>query len=100
VISRAKGETDGERDLENPAFRALVDNKFADWKLAGGLVQQPADYFLAELRELPAYTQITRHDCMEGWSEIAKWMSVPLCACSPMCAATVCSIHGMQGLSP
>ena len=33
---------------------------------------------LSELRALPARTQITRHDCVEGWSCIGKWTGVPL----------------------
>ncbi len=33
---------------------------------------------LAELRALPSRTQITRHDCVEGWSAIGKWTGVPL----------------------
>jgi DMSO/TMAO reductase YedYZ molybdopterin-dependent catalytic subunit len=35
---------------------------------------------LADLRALPARTQITRHDCVEGWSSIAKWRGVRLAA--------------------
>ena len=31
-----------------------------------------------ELQAMPARTQITRHDCVEGWSCIAKWTGVPL----------------------
>ena len=27
---------------------------------------------------MPARTQITRHDCVEGWSAIGKWKGVPL----------------------
>ena len=33
---------------------------------------------LADLRALPARTQTTRHDCVEGWSAIGKWAGVPL----------------------
>ena len=33
---------------------------------------------LAQLRAMPARTQITRHDCVEGWSAIGKWTGVPL----------------------
>ena len=31
-----------------------------------------------QLRALPSRTQITRHDCVEGWSCIGKWKGVPL----------------------
>jgi DMSO/TMAO reductase YedYZ molybdopterin-dependent catalytic subunit len=33
---------------------------------------------LAQLQAMPSRTQITRHDCVEGWSCIAKWTGVPL----------------------
>jgi len=60
-------------------YRALAGSAFAEWKLQiDGLVQQPAAFTLAELREMPARTQITRHDCVEGWSAIGKWKGVPL----------------------
>jgi DMSO/TMAO reductase YedYZ molybdopterin-dependent catalytic subunit len=43
-----------------------------------GLVEAPFRLSLAELRKLPARTQVTRHDCVEGWSAIGKWTGVPL----------------------
>ena len=33
---------------------------------------------LSDLRALPSRSQITRHDCVEGWSAIGKWTGVPL----------------------
>lgn len=52
---------------------------FADWRLAvGGLVATPATFSLAELKAMPARSQITRHDCVEGWSAVGKWTGVPL----------------------
>jgi DMSO/TMAO reductase YedYZ molybdopterin-dependent catalytic subunit len=33
---------------------------------------------LDDLRAFPARTQITRHDCVEGWSCIGKWTGVQL----------------------
>ncbi|MEA1834454.1 molybdopterin-binding protein [Methylobacterium durans] len=61
------------------AYRALVKRKFADYRLEiGGLVETPLQLSLAELRALPSRTQVTRHDCVEGWSCIGKWTGVPL----------------------
>jgi len=61
------------------AYAALLANRFADWRLkVDGLVARPAAYSLAALKLLPARTQITRHDCVEGWSAIGKWTGVPL----------------------
>jgi DMSO/TMAO reductase YedYZ molybdopterin-dependent catalytic subunit len=60
-------------------YRQLLEGGFRDWHLqVGGLVARPARYGLAELQAMPARTQITRHDCVEGWSVIGKWTGVPL----------------------
>ncbi|PXB00052.1 molybdopterin-binding protein [Nostoc sp. 3335mG] len=54
-------------------------NGFADWRVpVEGLVDHPQAYSLAQLRAMPARSQITRHDCVEGWSAIGKWTGVPL----------------------
>jgi DMSO/TMAO reductase YedYZ molybdopterin-dependent catalytic subunit len=72
---RANGTT-------NPAgadYRALAATGFADWRLkVGGLVERPTEFSLDDLRTMPARTQITRHDCVEGWSSIGKWTGVQL----------------------
>jgi DMSO/TMAO reductase YedYZ molybdopterin-dependent catalytic subunit len=60
-------------------YHALMQSGFKDWKLeVGGLVETPMAFSLAELRAMPARTQITRHDCVEGWSTIGKWKGVQL----------------------
>lgn len=61
------------------AYDRLVATRFADWRLSvTGLVRRPLSLSLAELKRLPARTQITRHDCVEGWSAIGQWTGVPL----------------------
>ncbi len=65
----------------NPQYLALATGGFADYRLAvDGLVEKPASLSLAELRALPSRTQITRHDCVEGWSAIGKWKGARLSA--------------------
>jgi DMSO/TMAO reductase YedYZ molybdopterin-dependent catalytic subunit len=60
-------------------YAAHVEQNFAEWTLEiGGLVQTPMSWSLAAIKELPSRTQITRHDCVEGWSAIGKWTGVPL----------------------
>jgi DMSO/TMAO reductase YedYZ molybdopterin-dependent catalytic subunit len=60
-------------------YAAMVANGFADWRLkVDGLVKTPLELTLAQLREMPARTQITRHDCVEGWSCIGQWKGVRL----------------------
>jgi len=66
--------TNGTANPSTPEYNALVANNFADWRLqVGGLVQRPLSLSLAQLRALPQRAQITRHDCVEGWSAIGKW---------------------------
>ena len=69
----------GNTDPDGAAYKAHATNGFKDWKLAvDGLVDAPATFSLAELRALPSRTQITRHDCVEGWSAIGQWTGVQL----------------------
>jgi DMSO/TMAO reductase YedYZ molybdopterin-dependent catalytic subunit len=64
---------------DSALYRQLLAGQFAGWRLrVGGLVARPAQYSLADLRAMPSRTQITRHDCVEGWSVIGKWTGVPL----------------------
>jgi DMSO/TMAO reductase YedYZ molybdopterin-dependent catalytic subunit len=72
---RANGTT----SLDDPAYEALAANKFADWRLkVSGLVDRELSLSLDDLRALQARAQITRHDCVEGWSCIGKWKGPPL----------------------
>jgi DMSO/TMAO reductase YedYZ molybdopterin-dependent catalytic subunit len=60
-------------------YKRLADGGFSDYQLKiGGLVRHPLSLSLAELRALPARSQITRHDCVEGWSAIGGWTGVQL----------------------
>jgi DMSO/TMAO reductase YedYZ molybdopterin-dependent catalytic subunit len=60
-------------------YAEMVENHFSAWKLKiDGMVNQPMELSLADLKKLPSRTQITRHDCVEGWSAIGKWTGVPL----------------------
>jgi DMSO/TMAO reductase YedYZ molybdopterin-dependent catalytic subunit len=73
--------SNGTSEPDNPLYEAMVANGFADYQLkVDGLVEKPASFSLAQLRELPSRTQITRHDCVEGWSAIAKWKGAKLAA--------------------
>ncbi|MDP3659734.1 molybdopterin-dependent oxidoreductase [Phenylobacterium sp.] len=60
-------------------YRALLANDFRDWRLVvDGLVSTPLSLSMAELRAQPSRSQITRHDCVEGWSSIGKWTGARL----------------------
>lgn len=72
--------TNGNVMPNSPAYRAHLAAGFSGWRLiVDGLVERPLGLALSQLLRLPARTQITRHDCVEGWSGIAKWTGVPLC---------------------
>lgn len=63
----------------DPEYRSLLAGGFADWRLVvDGLVERPLSLGLSELRALPARTQVTRHDCVEGWSSIGQWTGARL----------------------
>ncbi|MDB5622731.1 MAG: molybdopterin-dependent oxidoreductase [Devosia sp.] len=69
----------GSTEPSTPQYVALRQGGFTDYRLqVTGLVEQPLSFSLAELRNMPARSQITRHDCVEGWSCIAKWTGTPL----------------------
>ena len=69
---RANGSQDAYNLPPDHIDRAA--HGFPDWRLrVEGLVMRPASFTLADLRALPPRTQITRHDCVEGWSCIGGW---------------------------
>jgi DMSO/TMAO reductase YedYZ molybdopterin-dependent catalytic subunit len=74
-LFRANGTTNPDTD----EYNGFAKSNFVDWRLAvGGLVERPLQLSLADLRSMPSRTQITRHDCVEGWSCIAKWTGTRL----------------------
>lgn len=72
---RANGNT----GVPGPAYARLAAGQFADWRLEiDGLVHRPLALSMAEMRAFPQRSQVTRHDCVEGWSAIAKWQGPQL----------------------
>ena len=72
-------KANGTLEPTDADYQALKRGGFEGWRLqVGGLVEAPAAFTLAELRAMPSRTQITRHDCVEGWSSIGKWKGVQL----------------------
>lgn len=69
-VFRANGST----AVADAAYRAHFAQRFAQWQLrVDGLVRQPLTLPLSALKAMPQRSQITRHDCVEGWSAIGKW---------------------------
>ncbi len=86
----AKPGAYGEKDIspyfwhngaypESDEYRALYDAGFRDYRLrVHGLVENPVELSLADLRALPHHEQITQHFCIQGWSGVAKWGGVSM----------------------
>jgi DMSO/TMAO reductase YedYZ molybdopterin-dependent catalytic subunit len=69
----------GTLDPGTGQYAAHVASNFVDWRIeVTGLVEKPLSLSLADLKALPLRTQITRHDCVEGWSCIGEWTGAPL----------------------
>jgi hypothetical protein len=80
----ATGTTDPGSDKKaefGADYRRVQDGAFAEWRLpVAGSVAKPRAFTLAELKQFTPRTQITRHQCEEGWSAIVQWTGVPLAA--------------------
>lgn len=71
--------TNGNTMPESDDYAGHVSENFEFWKLVvDGLVANPLALSLAELMNMPKRTQITQHNCVEGWTAIGKWTGVPL----------------------
>ena len=72
-------KANGSINPQTPEYLALVADHFNSYRLqVNGLVRTPLALTLEQLRAMPSRSQITRHDCVEGWSCIGKWKGVPL----------------------
>lgn len=70
-------------------FEQLRRNDFRDWRLQiGGEIAQPLSLSLDDLRHMPKQTQITKHNCIQGWSGVAEWGGVPLSYILDLCHPT------------
>lgn len=64
---------------ESEEYKALFEGNFADYRLRiNGLVDNPVELDLVQLRAMPHHEQITQHFCIQGWSGIAKWGGVSM----------------------
>ncbi|WP_425437724.1 molybdopterin-dependent oxidoreductase [Nocardia nova] len=64
---------------DTPEYRALFDSRFTDYRLRiHGLVNNPVELSLDQLRAMPHHEQITQHFCIQGWSGVAKWGGVSM----------------------
>jgi DMSO/TMAO reductase YedYZ molybdopterin-dependent catalytic subunit len=69
----------GSTNPKTPEYLAIKADGFRSYRLqVRGMVERPLEFSLDALRALPMRTQVTRHDCVEGWSVIGQWTGVPL----------------------
>src|ERR1700688_2513078 len=62
-------------------WKALAAGDFKNYRLkVNGLVENPVELSLDDLRALGTKTQITLHHCIQGWSGIAEWGGLALAA--------------------
>ena len=60
----------------SPRTPTLADP--SSWRLrVGGLVRQPLEFSLEEIRGLGRLTYTVKHHCVEGWSAVATWSGLP-----------------------
>jgi DMSO/TMAO reductase YedYZ molybdopterin-dependent catalytic subunit len=72
-------KANGATDPADVSYKTSAMTGFKNWRIAvNGLVEKPLSLSLDDLRHMPQRTQITRHDCVEGWSCIGEWSGVPL----------------------
>ena len=97
------------RPPESEEYRELAQYNFLDWKLeVCGQVASPRHLSLEDLRKLPKQTQITKHNCIQGWSGVAEWGGVPmteiirLCGVKPQAKYAVFTSYqkGKQSVKP
>jgi methionine sulfoxide reductase catalytic subunit len=66
---------------DSPEYRALFDSGFTGYRLkVHGLVENPVELSLDQLRAMPHHEQITQHFCIQGWSGVARWGGVSMAA--------------------
>lgn len=71
--------SNGTRMPGGDDYARHVAEQFANWRLVvDGLVARPMSIPLQKLKAIPHRVQITRHDCVEGWSAIGKWHGLEL----------------------
>jgi DMSO/TMAO reductase YedYZ molybdopterin-dependent catalytic subunit len=67
-------KANGSIDPPDADYQAYAAKDFAGWTLiVDGMVEKPLALTLDQIKALPSRTQITRHDCVEGWSCIGEW---------------------------
>ena len=71
--------TSGVTSPRDERYQILKADGFRDWRFTvDGMVENPLQLSLAELKSMPSQAQVTLHTCDEGWSAIGEWTGVRL----------------------
>ena len=64
---------------DSTQWQQFRKGNFKAWNLLiSGLVTNPVQLSLKQLRAMPSVSQITKHVCIQGWSGVAQWRGVSL----------------------
>ena len=67
-------------------YEKLQKTNFSEWKLkVDGLVDNPIELSLEDIKNLPKQDQITKHNCIQGWTAVAKWGGVRMSDVMELC---------------
>jgi sulfoxide reductase catalytic subunit YedY len=62
---------------ESAEYRRMGANGFRDWRLeVTGLVERPLELSLEDLNRMPKHSHTAMHNCIQGWTGIARWGGV------------------------
>lgn len=86
---------------DTKAYEELRKNNFAGWKLeVHGMVENPLELSLEDLRKMPRQSQTTEHHCIQGWTAIGGWDGVPMNhiieSCRPLQGVRYVVFHSYQ----
>jgi DMSO/TMAO reductase YedYZ molybdopterin-dependent catalytic subunit len=69
----------GTLDPGTAEYQVHQASGFGNWRITvEGMVEHSLSLSMDDIKALPPRTQITRHDCVEGWSCIGEWTGAPL----------------------
>ncbi len=64
---------------DSKEWKDLAANDFKDYKLKiDGMVKNPVELSLDDLKKMNKADTITMHSCIQGWTGIAHWAGIPI----------------------
>ena len=66
------------KEPDSDVWKALVANDFRDYRLRiTGLVENPVELSMEQIKAMAEQSQITLHQCIQGWTGVAQWGGLP-----------------------